>query len=238
MPDVCVVIPTYNEAENIENLVNKVLTVAGSSIIVVDDGSPDGTSRVVEKIAQRDRRVRLLNRGRKMGLGSAYRDGFRLALESKARVIVSMDADGSHPPELIPMLVKAVEEEADVAVASRYVAGGSWSAGRGRMVVSRGANLLARLCTGVRLKDMTSGFRAYSSKAVESLLEEEFPSGYVFQVDVIYRLVRRGFKVVEIPFIFTERVSGRSKLSTAEIIRFIAACLKILASRITGEDRR
>ncbi|MEM2973570.1 MAG: polyprenol monophosphomannose synthase [Candidatus Caldarchaeum sp.] len=238
MPDVCVVIPTYNEAENIENIINKVLTVAGSSVIVVDDGSPDGTSEVVEKIAQRDPRVRLLNRGRKMGLGSAYRDGFRLALESKADVIVSMDADGSHPPELIPRLVKALGEDADVAVASRYVSGGSWSAGRGRMVVSRGANLLARVCTGVRLRDMTSGFRAYRSRAVESLIGEEFPTGYVFQVEAIYRLVRRGFKVVEIPFIFTERVSGRSKLSTVEIIRFITACLKILASRITGEDRR
>ncbi|MCS7129584.1 MAG: polyprenol monophosphomannose synthase [Candidatus Caldarchaeum sp.] len=233
MVKVCVVIPTYNEAGTIESIINSILKTSNYEVIVVDDGSPDGTAAIVETIAQKDSRVKLINRGRKMGLGSAYQEGFRTAIGSKADVVVSMDADGSHPPELIPELVKAVETQADVAIASRYVRGGKWSASRKRMVISRGANTLARLCLGTKLNDMTSGYRAYSSKAVEHILKKDFSKGYVFQVEIIHRLARAGFKIAEIPFVFRERVAGESKLSAAEIARFLFVCLRILASRLT-----
>ncbi|MEM2236826.1 MAG: polyprenol monophosphomannose synthase [Candidatus Caldarchaeum sp.] len=231
---VFVVIPTYNEAENIQTLLEKILSIQDLRVIVVDDGSPDGTSRIVQEISQKDSRVLLINRGRKMGLGSAYQDGFKNALENEADVVVSMDADGSHPAELIPELVKAVERGADVAVASRYVKGGKWSAGFGRMMVSRGANFIAKLCTGVKIRDMTSGFRAYSAKSLKNLLTKDFEKGYVFQAEVIYRLSRKGFKIVEIPFFFQKRISGKSKLSVREVVRFGAWCFKVLLSRLVG----
>ncbi len=213
-------------------MILEVLNTLDSWVIVVDDGSPDGTAAVVEKLMRKERRVMLLNRGRKMGLGSAYKDGFRLALEKKADIIVSIDADGSHPVNLIPELVKAVENNADVAVASRYVEGGRWSAGLGRMMVSLMANKLARLSLGVKLKDLTSGFRAYRARAVEHLLKGKFSKGYVFQVEILYRLIRDGFKIVEVPFVFTKRASGKSKLSAVEILRFTCWCLSALFSRL------
>lgn len=233
-PKVNVVIPTYNEAANIQKLLRQVLTVPELAVIVVDDGSPDGTADIVERISHTDSRVQLINRGRKMGLGSAYQDGFKKAVENKAEIVVSMDADGSHPPELIRELVKAVKQGADVAIGSRYVKGGKWSAGFGRMVVSRGANLLARLCTGVKVRDMTSGFRAYTAEALQRILAKDFQKGYVFQVEIVYRLVREGFKIVEVPFMFKSRGSGKSKLSVGEIVRFASWCLSVLLKRLRG----
>jgi len=235
---VYVVIPTYNERENIGMLLNKILSLEGLAlrVLVVDDGSPDGTAGVVDEISRRDGRVMLLNRGRKMGLGSAYYDGFRHVLEHGAEVVVSMDADGSHPPEMVPALVKEVFEGADVVVASRYLPGGRWSAGMWRMLVSRGANLLARLCTGLDISDMTSGFRAYSRRAVETLVRKEFERGYVFQVELLYRLKKGGFRHAETPFVFVERVAGRSKLGKAEILRFLKWCLKTLFRRALGME--
>jgi glycosyltransferase involved in cell wall biosynthesis len=235
---VYVVVPTYNERENIGLLLGKIISLEGLSlrVLVVDDGSPDGTAAIVEEISRRDGRVMLLNRGRKMGLGSAYYDGFRHVLKLGADVVVSMDADGSHPPEMIPVLVQRVLEGVDVAVASRYVKGGRWSAGLWRMLVSRGANLLARVCTGLDVSDATSGFRAYSRRAAELLVEREFERGYVFQVELLYRLKRKGFKHVEVPFVFTERFAGRSKLSKIEILRFLGWCLKTLFRRVLGRE--
>ncbi len=235
---VYVVVPTYNERENIGPLLGKITALEGLPlhVLVVDDGSPDGTAALVEEISRRDGRVMLLNRGRKMGLGSAYYDGFRHVLKLGADVVVSMDADGSHPPEMIPVLVQRVWEGVDVAVASRYVKGGRWSAGAWRMLVSRGANFLARVCTGLDVSDATSGFRAYSRRAVELLVEKEFERGYVFQVELLYRLKRRGLRHVEVPFVFTERLAGRSKLSKTEILWFLKWCLKTFFRRVLGME--
>jgi len=235
---VYVVVPTYNERENIGLLLGRITALEGLPlhVLVVDDGSPDGTAALVEEISRRDGRVMLLNRGRKMGLGSAYYDGFRHVLKLGADVVVSMDADGSHPPEMIPVLVKRVYEGVDVAVASRYVKGGRWSTGTVRMLVSRGANLLARICTGLDVSDATSGFRAYSRRAAELLVEKEFERGYVFQVELLYRLKRRGLRHVEVPFVFTERLAGRSKLSNREILWFLKWCLKTLFRRVLGME--
>jgi dolichol-phosphate mannosyltransferase len=233
--NVCIVIPTYNERESIGPVLEKLLSLEFGGlnlvVLVVDDGSPDGTAELVAEISRRDNRVQLIKRGRKMGLGSAYFDGFRHALGLGAGIIVSMDADGSHPPELVPKLVEGVLDEADVVVASRYVSGGRWAAGFRRMVVSRGANLLARLCTGLPLRDLTSGFRAYSRRAVEYLVKKEFEKGYVFQVELLYRLGRGGFRLAETPFVFGERFAGRSKLSKTEILLFLKWCLRTLLVR-------
>jgi len=157
------------------------------------------------------------------------------ALRLRADVIISMDADGSRPPHLIPSLVSKVLEGYCVAVASRYVEGGRWEAGFTRMLVSRGANMLARISTGIRLRDLTSGFRAYNPKAVEKIINEEFQTGYIYQVDILYKLRKFGCRFVEIPFVFGHRIAGRSKLSRKEVISFAKWCFRTLLRRIGGE---
>lgn len=234
--DVVVVIPTYNEAENISKVVQAVLGsgLKGLGVLVVDDGSPDGTGDVVRRLSEKNPRIFLHERGEKKGIGSAYYEGFQLALRFRPKVVVSMDGDGSHPAGILPKLVDEIFEGAEAAVASRYVSNGKWAAGFSRMVVSRGANLLARVATGVKIKDLTSGYRAYSSRAVHHLLEKPFEKGYVFQVELLYRLTKAGFNVVEVPFVFTRREKGESKLSTKEVLRFFVWCIKILLKRLFG----
>lgn len=234
--DICVVIPTYNEAMNIGKILQQLMGLPFPNLwaVVVDDGSPDGTADVVKKISETNHRIILHNRGAKKGLGSAYYEGFKIALTLKPRVILSMDADGSHPVELVPELVKAVEEGADAAVASRYIKGGKWSSDFFRMLVSRGANLLARMATGAELRDMTSGYRAYSQRAVKHLVEKPFEKGYVFQVELLHRLLSQGYKVVEIPLVFMPRMAGKSKLSKKEIVNFLRWSMKMLFARIMG----
>jgi len=237
-PSAAVIIPTYNEADNITAIVNDLLEVFHGSgiegwIVVVDDGSPDGTGRIVGEIAAGNPMVMLLERGRKMGIGSAYIDGFRYVLSKMdVRAAVTMDADGSHPPQMVPHLIKALEEDADVAVASRYIAGGSWDAQWRRKIVSRGANLLARVATGFGVRDMTSGFRAYRIEAIKALDLGRLESGYVFQVAMLYQLLRLGFRVVEIPFRFTPRRGGKSKLGIPEYLNYLTWSMKTLYGRL------
>jgi len=228
------VIPTYNEAGTIVQVLSETLQHV-SYVVVVDDGSPDGTGVLVEEMACGRDNVILIKRGWKMGLGSAYKTGFVEALRLRADVIVTMDADGSHPPHMIPSLVSKVLEGYCVAVASRYVEGGRWAAGFVRMLVSRGANMLARISTGIGLRDLTSGFRAYDAKAVEKIINEEFQTGYIYQVDILYKLRKFGCRFVEIPFVFGHRIAGRSKLSWKEVISFAKWCFKTLLRRIGGE---
>ncbi|MEM1948187.1 MAG: polyprenol monophosphomannose synthase [Candidatus Caldarchaeum sp.] len=233
---IVVVIPTYNEAENIEKTIKSVFDTGlkDLAVLVVDDGSPDGTAEKVASLAEKNPYVLLLNRGAKKGLGSAYYDGFTKALGLNPEIVLSMDADGSHPAELIPKLVEAVQKGADAAVASRYSAGGKWAAGFSRMVVSRGANLLAKISTGAKVRDATSGFRAYSSRAITFLLSKPFETGYVFQVEIIHRLTKAGYKIVEVPFVFKRRETGKSKLSWKEIVHFFFWCVKTWFQRIYG----
>jgi dolichol-phosphate mannosyltransferase len=214
---VLVVIPTYEERDNLGPVVSRLhAAVPEADVLVVDDASPDGTGELADEIAEADRRVRVLHRGGKSGLGAAYLAGFAAALEDGYQVVVEMDADGSHPPEDLPALLEALDD-ADVVLGSRYVRGGTirnWPARR--QLLSRGANLYARLALGVPIKDITAGFRVFRRQVLEELVLDEVASqGYCFQIDMAWRAVQAGFRVREVPITFTERERGASKMSSA-----------------------
>lgn len=214
---VLVVIPTYNEALTISRAVEGVRSaVPDADILVVDDGSPDGTGEIADAHAGRDAQVHVLHRQRKEGLGAAYVAGFHWALERGYGTVVEMDADGSHQPADLPVLLSALAD-ADLVLGSRYVPGGrvvNWP--RRRQVLSRGGNLYTRLALGIPLRDATGGFRAYRAGALRRFdLDEVSSQGYCFQVDLAWRAARAGMRVVEVPITFVERVEGRSKMSGA-----------------------
>ena len=216
---VLVVIPTYNERDNLEPLLTRLhASVPDADALVVDDGSPDGTGELADKLAADDPRVRVLHRPAKAGLGAAYLAGFASALAGPHQVVVEMDADGSHAPEDLPALLAALSPGsagADVVLGSRYVAGGevlNWPAYRNW--ISRGGNLYSRLALGVGICDITGGYRVFRREVLETLpLGEVESQGYCFQVDLAWRALQSGFRVVEVPITFTERERGASKMS-------------------------
>jgi dolichol-phosphate mannosyltransferase len=219
---VLVVIPTYNERDNIESIVTRLhAALPKAHVLVVDDGSPDGTGDIADELAQADaeKRVHVLHRSEKNGLGAAYVAGFRWGLDRDYAVLVEMDADGSHAPEDLPRMLDALTD-ADLVIGSRYVPGGrivNWP--KRRYVLSWGANVYTRLALGAKVKDMTGGFRAYRRAALEKIRIDNVASqGYCFQVDLGWRTIEAGFTVVEVPITFTERVHGQSKMS-GEVIR-------------------
>jgi dolichol-phosphate mannosyltransferase len=215
---ILVVLPTYNEADNIAEVLRRLhKSLPNAGVLVVDDASPDGTADLVEELA-RQRELTDLSvhrRPGKAGLGSAYRDGFRLGLAAGADVLVEMDSDLSHDPADLPALIAAVQHGADLAIGSRYVPGGSiprWS--WRRRMLSRWGNRYAAGVLGLAVNDATSGFRAYRASALERIdLDTVHAEGYAFQIEMTYRLVRRGGRVVEIPIAFTDRERGTSKMS-------------------------
>ena len=210
-----VVIPTYQEAGNISEVLDRVLVAApGVDILVVDDDSPDGTGRIVAGHPAFRRRVHLLSRHPKAGLGVAYRAGYAEALAAGYDAVVQMDADLSHAPEDVPVLLEALDR-ADVVIGSRYVAGGrthgwAWS----RRLVSWAGNLYVRVVLGLPVRDATGGFRAFRSTALTSIdVLHSRSDGYAFQIETTWRASRRGLRVVEVPITFTERVAGASKMN-------------------------
>jgi len=210
-----VVIPTYNEADNIEAILKAVTTsVPEASVLVVDDASPDGTGELVEKAADANPCIHLLTGRGKQGLGHAYITGFTWGLESGYDLFVEMDADFSHDPAAIPDLLRAAGE-ADVVVGSRYIRGGGvvgWS--KGRHLLSRAGNVYARLALGFAVKDATGGFRCYRREVLEAVdLPGVRSNGYAFQIDMTYRAWRQGFRLAEVPITFRERELGTSKMS-------------------------
>jgi dolichol-phosphate mannosyltransferase len=212
---VLVVIPTYNECENLEIIVGRVRAATPAvDILVADDGSPDGTGQIADRLAGDDPQVHVLHRTSKEGLGAAYLAGFGWALQRGYGVVVEMDADGSHQPEQLPRLLEALGH-ADVVLGSRWVAGGrveNWPAHR--MILSRGGNTYTRLALGIPVRDATGGYRAFRSTALEALdLADVASQGYCFQVDLAWRAVQRGLRVVEVPITFVERVRGDSKMN-------------------------
>ncbi len=225
------VVPTYNERENIVTLVNEVKRAAIPclSLLFVDDTSPDGTGDAIREVSSGESWVSLSVRPAKKGIGSAYQDGFREAISTaNPDIVVEMDADLQHPPSAIERLVLAIQGGADVAVGSRYVPGGSvsgWSLQR--RAASKGANAFARLLLGLNVADTTSGFRAYSRAAAQSLSEAKLPAkGFEFQVASLH-LLKAKMKIVEVPYEFSARMSGKSKLRLADVVRFFIAVVKI-----------
>ncbi len=216
---VTVVIPTYNERENLGDIVAAV-TGLGYEVLIVDDDSPDGTGELADRMVEENPQVAVLHRPEKLGLGPAYADGFDHALAKGAEIIIEMDADFSHDPSDLPRLVEAVENGADLAIGSRYVTGGStpdWPLGR--RLISRGGNLYARIMLGLPVRDATAGYRAFRAEALSSLpYESAEASGYGFQVEMAWRATQQGLSVVEIPISFRDRTKGTSKMGTSIVI--------------------
>jgi dolichol-phosphate mannosyltransferase len=209
------VLPTYNEAENVKSLVeaSRAELPPSAGILIVDDSSPDGTGEIADRLAERHENVHVLHRPRKEGLGPAYIAGFRFALGRGAGLVLEMDSDFSHDPAYLPRLLDAAER-ADVVLGSRYVPGGGVSDwGPLRRAVSRGGSSYARRMLGVDVRDLTGGFKCFRREVLEAIdLEAISTRGYAFQVEMTYRALRRGFKVVEVPIIFRERRVGTSKM--------------------------
>jgi dolichol-phosphate mannosyltransferase len=212
---VWLILPTYNEAANLEPLIGAALAKLPTSArtLVVDDGSPDGTGEIADRLAAADERVEVLHRPRKEGLGPTYVAGFKRALAGGAGLVLAMDADFSHDPAYLPRLIEAAEH-ADLVIGSRYVCGGGvseWSAAR--RAISRGGNVYARLALGVGVHDLTGGFKCFRREVLEAIdLGAVGSRGYAFQVETTYRAIRRGFTVAEVPIVFRERRAGRSKM--------------------------
>jgi dolichol-phosphate mannosyltransferase len=231
-----VCLPTYNERENLERMV-EALADKGVSVLVIDDNSPDGTGELADRLAAEHDYVEVLHRARKEGLGPAYLAGFRRALAEGAELVLEMDADFSHDPQDVPRLVAAAAD-ADLVLGSRYVEGGAvgnW--GRVRRLVSSGGSWYARVLLGVRVRDMTCGFRCYRRTVLETLdLDAIASQGYVFQIESTYRTLRAGFRVVEIPITFVDREHGGSKMSRTIVLEAIwkvpALRLRALAGRL------
>jgi dolichol-phosphate mannosyltransferase len=216
MDRVLVIIPTYNEKDNLPQIIARVREVVPEAhLLVVDDGSPDGTGEVADTLAAADDHVNVLHRPGKQGLGAAYIAGFRWGLNEGFDVMVEMDADGSHQPEELPKLFEALADGADLAIGSRWVPGGkvvNWPGSR--EFLSRGANVYTRMMLGVPVRDATAGFRAYRAATLEKIgLDDVESQGYCFQVDLTLRTVRHGLRVAEVPITFVDRTVGASKMS-------------------------
>jgi len=212
---ILVVIPTYNERESLPAIVARVrASVPEAHVLIADDNSPDGTGALADGIAESDDSVKVMHREGKAGLGAAYLAGFAWALDHGYEVVVEMDADGSHQPEQLPALLAALRD-ADLVLGSRWVDGGgvmNWP--RSRELLSRGGNRYTRLMLGIPLHDATGGYRAFRASTLRRLdLDEVASQGYCFQVDLAWRAVQRGMRVVEVPILFVERTAGSSKMS-------------------------
>jgi glycosyltransferase involved in cell wall biosynthesis len=234
-----VILPTYNERENIETLVRQLLDLPGGlQVTVVDDNSPDGTGELADALASRHPgRLSVVHRPGKMGLGTAYVAGFKKALAEGADYILTMDADFSHNPRYIPAMLEKAQSGYDLVIGSRYVrGGGTRDCTLPRKVLSWGANSFARVMLGLRARDATAGFRCYRREVLESVgLDKIRSSGYSFLIEMLYRTQRQGWRVGEVPIIFVNRLLGTSKISRAEIVRAIQTVLRLALRRVTGE---
>ncbi len=214
------ILPTYDEAENLEDFIAAVLPVlpASARILIVDDNSPDGTGEIADRLAVAEPRISVLHRTHKEGLGPAYIAGFRHALEHGAQLLLEMDSDFSHNPSYLPAMLAAMGD-ADLAIGSRYVAGGGvadW--GVVRQAISRGGSAYSRVVLGLDVCDLTAGFKCFRREVLESIdLDSIESKGYAFQVEITYRTVQRGFKVVEVPIVFRDREKGTSKIDSSVI---------------------
>ncbi len=219
-----VLLPTYNERENLPRIVPAILAAAPVDVWVLDDASPDGTGEVADALAAAEPRVKVVHRGAKLGLGRAYLDGFAAALAAGYERILEMDADFSHPPAALPELLRLAESY-DLVLGSRWIAGGgiaNWP--RHRQLISRGGSLYARLWLGLPVADLTGGFKCFRREVLEAIdLSQVRSTGYAFQIEVTYRAWQRGFRIVETPIVFVERQQGRSKMSRRIVVEAVLA---------------
>ena len=225
-----VVVPTYNERENIERLVAHLRAQPGDiHVLVVDDNSPDGTGALADALASTDPAVRVLHRTGKLGLGTAYKAGFAHGLAQGFQYLCTMDADFSHDPASLPLLIDAAAAGADLVVGSRYVPGGRIvGSSQLRQFISYGANWLAHLILGVTIRDCTAGFRCYRRRVLETIdLDAIFSSGYSFLTEMAYLCQRAGFRSAEVPITFTNRTEGASKISRSEIYKAFYTLLRL-----------
>ena len=233
-----IVLPTYNEADNLPGIAAAILeTLPGATLLVVDDGSPDGTGRLADELAAADPRVRVRHRAAKQGLGRAYLDGFGVALAGGAEIVVQMDADWSHDPAVLPSLIAPIATEAaDLVIGSRYVTGGGvvdW--GIGRRLISRGGSLFARTVLGLEPHDLTGGFKAWSAATLAAIpFVGVHAGGYVFQIEMTFRASRAGARIREVPITFRDRRVGQSKMSR----RIVAEALVVVVALRAEELRR
>jgi dolichol-phosphate mannosyltransferase len=235
-----IIVPTFNERDNVEQVAAEFLApVEGAELLFVDDASPDGTGAIIDAIAARDPRVHALHRPSKLGLGTAYLDGFRWALERGYRLVVEMDADFSHDPRHLPRLIELAEGGADLVIGSRYVDGGgtiNW--GLGRQLISRAGGRYARTVLGLDITDPTSGFVCYRRQTLERIdLAAVRSNGYGFQIEMKYRVHVAGMRIVETPIIFEDRRVGQSKMSGAIVAEALWMVWRLRLSRIGRRSR-
>jgi dolichol-phosphate mannosyltransferase len=228
-----IIIPTYNESENLCPLLGEIFSFAPETdVLIVDDNSPDGTGELAEEIQKGDARVHTMHRAGKLGLGTAYIAGFKYALEHDYEAVLEMDADFSHDPRYLPDFLRAIED-ADLVVGSRYIPGGDtpdWP--RLRRLISGSGNLFARFVLGIPVRDCTSGFRCYRRGILQSIdLDAVQSHGYAFQVELIYQVMLQGFKFVEVPIVFPDRRHGTSKMSHKIIFEAFAYVLRTRLSK-------
>jgi dolichol-phosphate mannosyltransferase len=237
-----IIVPTYNEAENIRPISAAILeTLPGATLLVVDDASPDGTGAIADELAGANPRLRVLHRRAKTGLGRAYLDGFRVALDGGARFVVQMDADWSHQPEALPsLLAPLARAEADLVIGSRYVKGGrvvDW--GIIRRLWSRGGSLFARLVLWLPVRDLTGGFKAWEASCLRGIdFAGVHAGGYVFQIEMTYQANRGGARIVEVPITFPDRRVGQSKMSRRIIVEALLVVLRLRWDELRGRGPR
>ena len=236
---ISIVIPTYNEKENLPELINKIFNIfekcnLDGNVIVVDDSSPDGTGYIADQLAKKDNRVQVIHRKGKLGIGTAHIAGFKHAIEiNHSDLIFSMDSDLSHDPKYLPNFIELHENGCDVIVGSRYVEGGgviNW--GLYRKAVSKSANLLSSTLLGVKVHDMTTGYRCYDRKVLEKLdLDSIRSNGYSFLEEILFYCNKENFSIGETPIIFMDRAHGKSKLSKKEMIKFFLTIMRLTLKR-------
>ena len=235
MRDATICLPTYNERENLEPML-RALAPHDVNVLVIDDNSPDGTGELADRLAGELDFVSVLHRDRKEGLGPAYLAGFRRALADGAQLVLEMDCDFSHDPAAVPRLIDACRQGADLALGSRYVPGGAtanW--GLGRRIVSWGGSFYARVLLGVRIHDLTGGFKCYRREVLETIdLGAIRSKGYAFQIEGTYRTLRKGFRVVEVPIRFVDRTTGQSKMSRAIFLEAVQRVPALRLAALTG----
>src|SRR5947209_5633871 len=228
-----IIIPTYNEIDNVRPLLQEIfLHAPDTDVLIVDDNSPDGTGKLADEIHDEDSRVKVMHRAEKAGLGKAYIAGFKYAIEHGYDAAFEMDADFSHDPRYLPDFLRAIEN-ADLVIGSRYVAGGgtpNWSPVR--RFISGGGNIFARFMLGIPVHDCTAGYRCYRREVLESIdLDTVQSQGYAFQIEMAYRVLQKGFKIVETPIVFLDRRVGKSKMSRQIVIEGFTYVLRTRFSR-------